>query len=703
MRLRLITVLLLLVLAAAAVASVGVQLWIVSDSARSLEETDPRHFLYGIGAIFVLILLFLFSWVGLLMGLVRPVAALTREVQTVTHSRVRKPLELPDSHWLGALPNSVSELAAQLIEVQQEVDEKIAVTTEEVNEQKARLEAILLDLSEGVIVANVEHRVLLYNQAAVRILNAPEELGLGRSLFSLLTEEPIVHAVEQLTDRFAEGDPRAIEEATLPFVCATVRSQSLLSARMGLVFSSNDGPSGYVLTFSDISEQVGDLAKRDSLLRNITEGSRRSAANLRAASETILAHPDMDEKERRAFDEIINKEISSFSDRIEASANEFQRLTSAEWPLVDVYSLDLLNCVNNRLHTTDGFELTITGLPLWFRAENQSLVLVLEYLLQRVHEVTSVKQFEVETLLGDRNVYIEFTWTGSSIPTQTLDSWLEHSLSGVVGGRNVREILQHHGSEIWSGVHQGDRAYLRVPVAEPRRQQFREKEEAIPARPEFYDFSLLIPTDLKPELEITPLRQLGYVVFDTETTGLNPSEGDEIISIAGVRVVNGRILTGETFDRLVNPRRDIPERSVRFHGITDKVVKDKPPIQVVLPQFRSFVGDSVLVAHNAAFDMKFIKLKEAECDLTFDNALLDTLLLSVYIHDHTPDHSLDATATRFGIDIASRHSALGDAMATAGIFVRMIELLESRGVVTLKQAIEASNRMIEVRKQQAQF
>ena len=69
MRLRLITVLLLLVLAAAAVASVGVQLWIVSDSARSLEETDPRHFLYGIGAIFVLILLFLFSWVGLLMGL----------------------------------------------------------------------------------------------------------------------------------------------------------------------------------------------------------------------------------------------------------------------------------------------------------------------------------------------------------------------------------------------------------------------------------------------------------------------------------------------------------------------------------------------------------------------------------------------------------------------------------------------------------
>jgi DNA polymerase-3 subunit epsilon len=120
------------------------------------------------------------------------------------------------------------------------------------------------------------------------------------------------------------------------------------------------------------------------------------------------------------------------------------------------------------------------------------------------------------------------------------------------------------------------------------------------------------------------------------------------------------------------------------------MVKGQPLIADVLPVFHEFCEDTVLVAHNAAFDMRFLQLKEAATGITFSQPVLDTLLLSAVIHPHQESHRLEAIAERLGIHVIGRHTALGDAIVTGEIFLKMIPLLAEQGIHTLGQARSAA-------------
>jgi DNA polymerase-3 subunit epsilon len=257
----------------------------------------------------------------------------------------------------------------------------------------------------------------------------------------------------------------------------------------------------------------------------------------------------------------------------------------------------------------------------------------------------------------------------------------------------LRDVLERHGAEAWlqvDKIRQISRFRLLLPRGQAVAPVARRTSAAADSRPEYYDFDLFEHIGRVGELADRKLSELAYTVFDTETTGLEPSAGDEIISIGAVRIVNGRVLKQEVFEQLVNPRRPISRESTAVHGIDGKQVAGEPPIGQVLPRFHRFCEDTVLVAHNAAFDMRFLELKEASTGVRFGQPVLDTLLLSAVVHPSVDNHHLDMIAERVGVRVIGRHTALGDALLTADVFLRLVPLLAERGIVTLGQALEAS-------------
>jgi DNA polymerase III subunit epsilon len=164
------------------------------------------------------------------------------------------------------------------------------------------------------------------------------------------------------------------------------------------------------------------------------------------------------------------------------------------------------------------------------------------------------------------------------------------------------------------------------------------------------------------------------IVFDTETTGLDPRQGHRLVEIGCVEVLN-RFPTGKVFHAYLNPQRDMPIEAFNVHGLSAEFLSDKPLFGSVVDAFEAFVGDSQLVAHNASFDMNFLnhELDRVGKAAIEANRVVDTLVLA---RRKLPGgrHSLDALCERFGIDISRRvkHGALLDAEILAEVYVELL-------------------------------
>mgnify|MGYP000411487711 CR=1 FL=1 len=645
-------------------------------------------------------------------------ARLAEEARVLLAADVQREIEPAGSAETKALAEVINQLARQRDDLRSDVAEQVREASRGVEQERNRLAALMAELTQSVVVCNLDGRILLYNSRArtqFRALStAPsvgggaELIGLGRSIYTVFDRALIAHALESVQQRLQRG----AAHPSAQFVTGT-RAGQLLRVQMAPVraIPSDAAPvrgmdaandeaalNGFVLMLENITRDFADESERDKLLHGLTEGSRASLGNLQAAVE-MLDYEDVDAATRERFHGVIRDEVGAMSQRIQQLASHTAQTMKTRWPLEDMLGADLIAAAARRIEAQCGCRVATDGVDaaLWLKVDSFSLLQALVYLAGRLVDEYEIKLVQLRLAEASGRARLDLAWIGQAMSTETVMGWETDAMR--IGAESlaltVRDVVERHDGAFWferERVRHESFFRLLLPLAASSEQLDAAQFVRGESRPEVYDFDLFRASQQSRELADHPLAELSYTVFDTETTGLQPSAGDEIIQIGATRIVAGKLRREDCFEQLVDPRRDIPEASIPIHGITPDMVAGAPAIDTVLPAFHAFAQDTVLVAHNAAFDMRFLELKQDVTGVVFDQPVLDTLLLSAVVHPQQESHRLEAIAERLGVPILGRHTAVGDAMVTAEIFLKLIPLLAERGIHTLGQAREAAQQ-----------
>ncbi len=656
-----------------------------------------------------LALLALLGWVlGVLQRrFVNAPARLLEETRVLLTAPGAQQLKPRGSAQTRALALAINELAAQRDALRADMAQQVAQASRSVQQEKNRLAALMSELSQSVVVCNLDGRILLYNNRArlqfrafsqtPGLADGSELIGIGRSIYAVFDRQLVAHALENIHQRLVRG---AASPST-QFVTSTP-SGLLLRVQMAPVRPGETDPrnvdafSGFVLMLDNVTRNFEQESLRDQLLHGLTEGSRSSLANMQAALD-MLAYPDLESAMRERFMAVLREELAAMSARVTDLVQHSTQGLKTRWPLEEMLGTDLISAAQREIEKACQRSVALDSVDesLWLKVESFTLLQALTYLSSRLVDEFEVKFLRLRLQAVGQRAQLDLIWTGHAMSSETVMTWEMDAMrfGAETTPLTVRDVVERHGGEMWFERERiRHEAFFRflLPLATEQEQLEATQLMQGDSRPEYYDFDLFQMMDSSSELDERPLAELSYTVFDTETTGLNPSEGDEIVQIGAARIVNGKLLRQECFEQLVDPARLIPAASTQIHGITQDMVAGKPLIGAVLPAFHAFARDTVLVAHNAAFDMKFLQLQEASTGVAFHQPVLDTLLLSAVVHPNQESHQLEAIAERFNLTVLGRHTALGDAMLTAEVWLRLIALLAEMGIRTLRQAREAA-------------
>lgn len=625
-----------------------------------------------------------------------PILQLAEETRLITAVNPKYRANIQGGPEVRHLINIINESAAANEQLQNEVDQRIAQAAVELDEEKNRLVALMSELPHGVIVCNTDGQILLYNQQAKALIEVESKssslIGLGRSIFALLERNQIVHGIDILQHAINNKQKNLTTGFMQPF------DQLYLRIKMAPIIdhnTDNNMMTGYVLTLEDMAPQIEADNSREIWLQALTDDMKQSLGTIQQTITNIIDTPDIEADDLNTKRHLIKESAESILARLEKSQEESARHIRSAARHEEVMGADILNIFKQ--HIRRRYDITIyTDIKSndWLSIDSYIMVQALAFLVGRLQKKGNIHSLAASIDRTEDETVFTLTWQKDAVSREGIIDWSKTPLvtdrfshtfhfSNFIKSHNGRIEFLPVNDETCDGVS------IYLPISEES--SLAATAHTFEQRPVFYEFNLFREEVFESMIDI-PLNRLTFVAFDTETTGLNPSDGDEIIQLGAIRGVNGKILYNETVDQLVDPQRHLPKIATEITGITPEMLMGQPLIDPTLQQFHKFVDKAVLVAHNAAFDMRFLELREESSGVQFRNPVLDTLLLSSIVHPNQETHSLDAIADRMNLTIVGRHTALGDAIVTAEIMVRLIPLLEAQGIKTLGQAIEESHK-----------
>ncbi|MDA8136339.1 MAG: exonuclease domain-containing protein [Desulfobacteraceae bacterium] len=664
--------------------------------------TDEIHALSGIAVkdisyITSLVLIFAFvAFIGLqiiYLTYIKPLKTFCAEAELIYSTNPSHRVKITGNRDFKRLATVINDFADMFENLNKTITEQILNARKETEKERNLLAAIMSELPQGVIICNSNGRILLFNSLAKKIFTPGSGqgkseifLGLGRSVFHLLDKALIAHALEEIEDRLENPGQNMASSFIAP-----IHADRLISAEAIPVLDPENRITGFILAFQDVTDEINLYDTTHEKLIALKTDLDIQVQKVREMLNTSGLVP----RDTPFLQQELMKAVDLWPRQYEEVSEDLLEAISTRLPLTRHLLKDFLSGVKQKAKYLHDIHLNLS-LPdeaSHLLADTYSFTAALIFLLQNLSEMIKNHEFNLSMVQKKGFLVFEISWEGPLILRSRIDQLMQKRINSLPSLFYVLRQNKASFEAICDNHEKSSR--VRIIARAGSKTQAREKHQApviTGSRPEFYDLDLFRTDAEDNNLFNTDLKNITYTVFDTETTGLNPDGGDEIISLAAVRIVNNRIVYQDIFEELVDPKRDIPMESYRIHGINYEMVTGKKDIRTIMPAFKDYAAETVLLGHNIAFDMKMFKVKEKQTGISLMNPVLDTLLLSAVLHPVHARHDMESIAERLGVNIIGRHTALGDAIATAEIFLKLIPLLNSNGVLTLRDAVKASKK-----------